>query len=81
MTFTFEKIKKSYPSYTKLAINEIFYPNGAGWVTVMDTPSITFPMELEWYVKRGATIINFQLEDEFGQTRHPDFSVKELTQN
>jgi hypothetical protein len=78
MTFTFNKIKKSYPSYTELAVSEVFYPNTVGWATVMDTHPITFPQELEWYIKRGATQINFRLVDEFGQVRYPDFTSNEL---
>jgi len=69
---------KSYPNSTDILINEVFNPN-EGWIKMWGVNLVNLTEEnLTTAKKKGCTHINIMLIDEFGQTRYPDYSIKEL---
>lgn len=72
------KVLKSYPNSTDIRINEVFNPS-EGWIKMWGVNLVNLTEEnLNTAKKKGCTYVNIILTDEFGQTRYPDFSIKEL---
>ena len=72
------KVLKSYPNSTNIRINEVFNPN-EGWIKMWGVNLVNLTKENLNIVKnKGCTYVNIILTDEFGQTRYPDYSIKEL---
>lgn len=76
-------IKRSYPNSVIMGINEVYYPK-KGWVEIkgkMMTPYTSkeeFERRIKLCIYRGAEAFNFNIKDEYGQIKEPDYFTKEL---